>query len=139
MSGLACGVSRAEVIRWNEPEGQEAETRLAALDTAVLRYDARGRLIVSAQPAPEEESREGEGEAVRVSYSADGVAAPAEVLPAIRLRHVSGLNPEQQLKPKTEAFLPSVAPATEPTSSSINRSAAKPISSRKRSASGVSS
>lgn len=85
MSGLACGPSRAEVIRWNEAEGPGAETRLATLDTTVLRYDARGRLIVPAQPDPEEQSREGEGEAVRAAYSSGSVAAPAEVLPAIRL------------------------------------------------------
>lgn len=85
MSGAACGASQAEVIRWNEPEGQGAETELASLDTSVLRYDGQGRLIVLEQLAQGEVAREGEGETVDVSISSKGVAAPAEVLPAIRL------------------------------------------------------
>lgn len=85
MSGAACEASRAEVIRWSEPEGQQAEVELAALDTTVLRYDGQGRLIVPAQPDVAEEAREGEGETLEVSYSSKGVSAPAEVLPQIRL------------------------------------------------------
>lgn len=85
MSGAACGASQAEVIRWNEPEGQGAEIKLASLDTAVLRYDGQGRLIVPEKLAKDEEAGEGEGETVDVSFSSKGVAAPAEVLPAIRL------------------------------------------------------
>ena len=85
MSGAACGAARAEVIRWNEPEGQGAEIELASLDTSVLRYDGQGKLIVPAHPVPDEEAREGEGEATEVSYSSKGFAAPAEVLPSIRL------------------------------------------------------
>lgn len=85
MSGAACGASQAEVIRWNEPEGQGAEIKLASLDTSVLRYDGQGRLIVPEQLQQEEKAREGVGETVDVSFSSKGVAAPAEVLPAIRL------------------------------------------------------
>ncbi|GHC37240.1 hypothetical protein GCM10007291_43490 [Gemmobacter nanjingensis] len=73
------------MIRWNEPEGQGAEIKLASLDTAVLRYDGQGRLIVPEKLAKDEEAGEGEGETVDVSFSSKGVAAPAEVLPAIRL------------------------------------------------------
>ena len=85
MSGAACGASQAEVIRWNEPEGQGAEIELASLDTSVLRYDGQGRLVVPDRLAQEEEAREREGDTVDVSFSSKGVAAPAEVLPAIRL------------------------------------------------------
>jgi hypothetical protein len=85
MSGAACGVSQAEVIRWNDPDAQGAEIALASLDTAVLRYDGQGQLIVPEQLEPEEEAREGEGETSEVSYSSKGVAAPVEVLPSIRL------------------------------------------------------
>jgi hypothetical protein len=85
MYGAACGASLAEVIRWNEPEGQGAEIELASLDTSVLRYDSQGKLIVPARSEPEEEVREREGEATEVSYSSRGVAAPAEVLPQVRL------------------------------------------------------
>jgi hypothetical protein len=73
------------VIRWNEPEGQGADLERASLDTAVLRYDGQGQLIVPARPELENEVREGQGEAREVSYSTKGVTAPAEVLPAIRL------------------------------------------------------
>ena len=73
------------MIRWNEPEGQGAEIELAALDTSVLRYDGQGKLIVPTRREQEEEAREEEGETAEVSYSSKGVAAPAEVLPSIRL------------------------------------------------------
>jgi hypothetical protein len=70
------------VIRWNDA-GQGDEIELASLDAGVLRYDRQGRLI---RPVRQEaESREGEGDASHVSTSTKGVAAPAEVLPAIRL------------------------------------------------------
>lgn len=85
MSGAACGASQAEVIRWNEPEEQGAEIELASLDTSVLRYDGQGKLIVPEQLAQEEEVREAARETTEVSYSTKGVAAPAEVLPSIRL------------------------------------------------------
>lgn len=85
MSGAACGASQAEVIRWNEPEGQGEAIELASLDTAVLRYDGQGKLIVPDRPEPEEASPEAEGEVAKVSYSTKGVAAPAEVFPSIRL------------------------------------------------------
>ena len=85
MSGVACEAARAEVIRWNEPEGQGEEIELASLDTAVLRYDGQGKLIVPARPEPDEEAREVEGEATEVSFSSKSVSAPAEVLPSIRL------------------------------------------------------
>lgn len=85
MSGAACGASQAEVIRWNEPEGQGAGIELASLDTSVLRYDSQGRLIVPARPEMEDEAREGEGETLEVSYATRSVAAPAEVLPQVRL------------------------------------------------------
>ena len=85
MSGAACGASQAEVIRWNEREGQGAAIKLASLDTSVLRYDGQGRLIVPARPESEENAREGEAATVEVSFSSKGVAAPTEVLPAIRL------------------------------------------------------
>lgn len=75
----------ADVIRWTEPEGQGAENVNVSLTAAVLRYDGQGRLVVPATVEPEEKSREGEGEAARVSYSTKGVAAPAEVQPSIRL------------------------------------------------------
>jgi hypothetical protein len=85
MSVAACGASQAEVIRWNEPEGQGAEIEIASLDASVLRYDGQGQLIVPARPESEEEVREGAGETTEVSYSSRGVAAPTEVLPSIRL------------------------------------------------------
>lgn len=85
MSGAACGAAQAEVIRWNDRGGQGAEIELASLDTSVLRYDGQGRLIVPARPELEEVAREGEREGTEVSYSSKGVAAPAEVLPSIRL------------------------------------------------------
>ena len=85
MSAAACGASQAEVIRWNEREGQGAAIKLASLDTSVLRYDGQGRLIVPARPESEENAREGEAATVEVSFSSKGVAAPTEVLPAIRL------------------------------------------------------
>jgi hypothetical protein len=87
MSGAACGASQAEVIRWNEPEGQGAEVEITSLDTSVLRYDGQGKLIVPVQPESKEvaQEREGEGERTEVSYSSEGVAAPADVLPSIRL------------------------------------------------------
>ena len=79
MSGAACEAARAEVIRWNESEGQGDGIELAALDTAVLRYDGQGKLIVPARSEPEEITRK--GETTEVSYATRGVAAPAEVLP----------------------------------------------------------
>jgi hypothetical protein len=85
---LACGAARAEVIRWNEPEGQVGDVQLASLDTSVLRYDGQGQLIVPVRPEQvEEETREGEGAeaAADVSYSTKGVAAPKDILPSIRL------------------------------------------------------
>ena len=88
LSVLACGAAPAEVIRWNDPEGQGGEVQLASLDTSVLRYDGQGQLIVPARPEPdEEETRKGEGAeaAADVSYSTKGVAAPKDVLPSIRL------------------------------------------------------
>lgn len=85
MSGAACEAARAEVIRWNEPEGQRVEVEPASLDTSVLRYDGQGQLIVPARPELTEEIREGEGETNETSFSTKGVAAPAEVLPSIRL------------------------------------------------------
>ena len=88
MSGVACSAARAEVIRWNDA-GQGDGVQLAALESSVQRYDAQGQLIVRARPAQqvEFEALEGEGDdtAVDVSYSTRGVAAPADVLPAIRL------------------------------------------------------
>lgn len=85
MSGAACEAARAEVIWWNEPEGQGVEVELASLDTSVLRYDGQGQLIVPARPELTEEIPEGEGDTIEVSYSTTGVAAPAEVLPQVRL------------------------------------------------------
>jgi hypothetical protein len=85
MSGAACEASMAEVIRWNDPKGQEAEVGLASLDTSVLRYDGQGKLVLPVRPESQEESREGEGNTAEVSYSTKGVAAPAEVLPQVRL------------------------------------------------------
>ena len=85
MSGAACGASQAEVIRWNDRGGQGTAIELATIDTSVLRYDGQGRLVVPDRLAQEEEAREREGETVDVSFSSKGVAAPAEVLPAIRL------------------------------------------------------
>ena len=87
MSAAACSAARAEVIRWNDA-GQGGEVQLAALDTSVQRYDAQGELIVPARPERVEEKardEEGDARAVEVSYSTKGVAAPADVLPAIRL------------------------------------------------------
>jgi hypothetical protein len=75
------------VIRWNDA-GQGGEVQLAALETSVQRYDAQGELIVPARPERDEEKardEEGDATAVEVSYSTKGVAAPADVLPAIRL------------------------------------------------------
>jgi hypothetical protein len=85
MSGAACGASQAEVIRWNDRGGQGTAIELATIDTSVLRYDRQGKLIAPTRQEPEEEAREGEGETVDVSFSSKGVAALAEVLPAIRL------------------------------------------------------
>jgi len=87
MSAAACSAARAEVIRWNDA-GQGGEVQLAALETSVQRYDAQGELIVPARPERVEEKardEEGDATAVEVSYSTKGVAAPADVLPAIRL------------------------------------------------------
>ncbi|RID89908.1 lytic transglycosylase domain-containing protein [Gemmobacter lutimaris] len=85
MCGVACGASQADVIRWNEPEGQGTEIEFASLEASVLRYDGQGKLIVPARPDTEEQVREGAGATTEVSYSSKGIAAPAEVLPAIRL------------------------------------------------------
>jgi len=86
LSALACAAAQAEVIRWNEPEGQGDGVQLAALDTSVLRYDAQGQLIVPVRSETvEKEPREGEGAEADVSYSTKGVAAPRDVLPSIRL------------------------------------------------------
>ena len=88
LSAVACGASRAEVIRWNEPEGQGGGVQLASLDTSVLRYNRQGQLIVPIRPERiEDESREVEGAeaATDVSFSSKGVAAPRDVLPSIRL------------------------------------------------------
>jgi len=87
MSAAACSAARAEVIRWNDA-GQGGEIQLSALETSVQRYDAQGELIVPARPERDEEKardEEGDATAVEVSYSTKGVAAPADVLPAIRL------------------------------------------------------
>jgi len=76
------------VIRWNEPAGKGGDVQLASLDTSVLRYDGKGKLIVPVRPEQgEEKPREGEGSeaAAAVSYSTKGVAAPKDVLPSIRL------------------------------------------------------
>jgi hypothetical protein len=88
MSGAACSAAQAEVIRWNDA-GQGGDVQPAAFASSVQRYDAQGQLIIPARPAAqvEFEAPEGEGDdtAVDVSYSKGGVAAPADVLPAIRL------------------------------------------------------
>ena len=76
------------MIRWNEPAGKGGDVQLASLDTSVLRYDGKGKLIVPVRPEQgEEKPREGEGSeaAAAVSYSTKGVAAPKDVLPSIRL------------------------------------------------------
>ena len=70
------------MIRWNDT-GQGDEVDLASLEADVLHYDGQGRLIRPVQQ--EAETREGEGDGSHASYSTKGVAAPAEVLPAIRL------------------------------------------------------
>lgn len=85
MSGATCEAALAEVIRWNEPKGQGAEVEFVSFDNSVLRYDGQGRLIVPARPELADEVREEEGEPTEVSYSTKGVAAPAEVLPQVRL------------------------------------------------------
>ena len=53
----------------------------------MLRYDGQGRLIVPEVIDAEEEAREGKKvvETAEVTYSTKGVAAPAAVLPSIRL------------------------------------------------------
>ena len=88
MSGVACSVAQAEVIRWNDV-GQGDNVSLAAFQTSVQRYDAQGRLIVPAKSAKDDDegARDGEENAtvVDVSFSTRSVAAPAKVLPAIRL------------------------------------------------------
>gem|GEM_PF-3546106 len=87
MSATACSAALAEVIRWNDA-GQGGEVQLAVLGTSVQRYDAQGELIVPARPERVEEKardEEGDATAVEVFYSTKGVAAPADVLPAIRL------------------------------------------------------
>jgi hypothetical protein len=88
MSGVACSAAQAEVIRWNDA-GQGESVQLVAVQSSVQRYDPQGQLIVPAKPAEqvEFEAPEGEGDttAVDFSYSTRGVAAPADVLPAIRL------------------------------------------------------
>ena len=76
------------MIRWNDA-GEGNGLQPTAFETSVQRYDAQGELIVSARPSEEVYgyAPEGEGDAtgVNVSYSTRGVAAPADVLPAIRL------------------------------------------------------
>ena len=88
MSGAGCSAAQAEVIRWNDA-GQGGDVQHAAFASSVQRYDAQGQLIIPARPAAQDESEAPEGErndtAVDVSYSTRGVAAPADVLPAIRL------------------------------------------------------
>ena len=72
------------MIRWTEA-GQGAEVQLASLETSVLRYDAQGRLVVPPQSLLEEESREEAGAGSTTARISRGVAAPAAVLPSIRL------------------------------------------------------
>lgn len=72
------------MIRWSEA-GQGAEVELASLETSVLRYDTRGRLVVPARPFAGEETREGDGTGLNGARVSRGIAAPAAVLPSIRL------------------------------------------------------
>lgn len=86
MSGAACGASRAEVIRWTDT-GQGTPVHLASRETSVLRYDARGRLVVPSPIEEKEEAREGEEQraaSARASGAGDA-SAPAAVLPSIRM------------------------------------------------------
>lgn len=74
------------MIRWNDPDaGQGSEVEIASLDTAVLRYDGQGNLIVPTPQMVEDEARDQHEGTEEISYGSRGVAAPAEVLPAIRL------------------------------------------------------
>jgi len=71
------------VIRWNDPAGQGDDVQSISFDTGVLRYDGQGHLI---RPARSDEvSRDEEGEGTQLSVSSRSVAAPADVLPAIRM------------------------------------------------------
>lgn len=72
------------MIRWSDA-GQGAEVQFASLETSVLHYDARGRLIAPVQSLLEEEPREEEGAGSGGARIWRGVAAPAAVLPSIRL------------------------------------------------------
>ena len=86
MYGAACSAARAEVIRWNDAEGQAGGVQLAALNSSVQRYDGQGRLIVPARPEREEESsRDEKGAADAGAFRSQGVASQADVLPDIRL------------------------------------------------------
>ena len=69
MSAAACGACRADVIRWNELDaGQGGEVEIASLDTAVLRYDGHGRLIVPTSQKVENEARDKQGETRNVDF-----------------------------------------------------------------------
>jgi soluble lytic murein transglycosylase-like protein len=72
------------VIRWHEA-GQGGEHRPAFVDTAVLRYDRHGKLIVPARPDNAGDPRDGEGNGIEAVFSAQAVAVPAGILPSIRL------------------------------------------------------
>jgi soluble lytic murein transglycosylase-like protein len=51
----------------------------------VLRYDGHGKLIVPARPDIAGDPRDGEGNGTEVVFSEQAVAAPAGILPSIRL------------------------------------------------------
>lgn len=86
MSAPVCGAAQAEVIRWNDA-GQGGNVRLASTDTAVLRYDGQGLLIVPVKRGPEEKPRDVKwgGLGSTAALGSRSVAAPVAVLPSIRL------------------------------------------------------
>jgi soluble lytic murein transglycosylase-like protein len=86
MSAPVCGAAQADVIRWNKA-GQGGDTHLASYDAAVLRYDGQGDLIVPAKVESEERPRDEKrgGLGATAGLGSRSVAAPAAVLPSIRL------------------------------------------------------
>jgi len=73
------------VIRWNDPAWQAAAIERVSFDTSVLRFDARGRLIAPVAQAESDVAREEVREPVGTAPTAGRRAAPAAVLPSIRM------------------------------------------------------
>lgn len=89
MSGAACEAARADLIRWNDAAQNTAFSEAHAISgqTAVLRYDSRGRLV-SPEPSETAAKTTDDDEAAlptRHAAASRGTAAATEVLPQIAL------------------------------------------------------